>query len=213
MKKSENFTKLAILGYQGSIGKRYAIIADYLKIDWVGLEIDDSLSPLNDCSHCLIATPTDTHFKLLRYISEAWKHLKILCEKPYATKIEEIEEIEKLIDSGKNINMVLNYAYCPYSRLAFSNETKYISHHSGNDGLDWDCIQLHHLAQTEPKLEIGPIWECFINGNKITLEDVNKSYVFMLWEFINDQYRVDNKKVIKTHKRIYENLNRNTSQN
>ena len=132
MKNLENFTKLAIIGYKGSIGKRYAVIADYLKIPWVGIEIDDSYFELKDCSHCLIATPTDTHFKLLRYISNGWEHLKILCEKPYATKIDDIEEIEKLIDEGKNINMVLNYAYCPYSRLALNNETKYTSHHSGN---------------------------------------------------------------------------------
>ena len=80
---------------------------EYVKNSYSTITVTDKISTVledPDIDAVLIVTPVETHFKLAVESLKAGKH--ILVEKPMATSVEEIEEIQKIAKEKNLIAMV-----------------------------------------------------------------------------------------------------------
>ena len=80
---------------------------EYVKNSYSTITVTDKISKVledPDIDAVLIVTPVETHFKLAVESLKAGKH--ILVEKPMATSVEEIEEIQKIAKEKNLIAMV-----------------------------------------------------------------------------------------------------------
>jgi hypothetical protein len=60
---------------------------------------------------------------------------------------------------------------------------------TGGDGLIWDCIQIIALSRTPPKIEArSPIWDCTINGQQLSLGDMDMAYVKNVKRWLDGDY-------------------------
>jgi hypothetical protein len=179
---------ICVIGAKGNMGRRYISICNYLDIPCIGCDFDE-IPPYSDkfTTHFIIATPTDTHEKILKSICELKKHsCKILCEKPINTT-GYLSVLDDIKESGHEIFMVNQYAY--YSHLIYESNgvTSYNYYNSGKDGIFFDCIQLIHLAKDEIKLSNNnPIWDASINGVKLDRETIDLCYVKMIKDFYSN---------------------------
>lgn len=172
---------IALVGSEGSMGKRYQAILRHLKEDFIALDKasmpeEEIISRASECDRILICTPTDTHVRYLRALLPTRK--PILCEKPVTKNLEELEELHaECARNGWQYQMVMQYLELEISRepnrWSFYN---YFRH--GNDGLVWDCMQIVALAQGDIALgETSPYWDCVINGRKLNIADMDGAYV------------------------------------
>lgn len=171
---------ILLVGAAGNMGQRYQAIFRYLKIEYYAVDILQTPNEIRELakesSGVLIATPTDTHAKLVDLVMMARK--PIMCEKPITKNIPELKRILK--DCTKNqvpFRMINQYKILtagPYrSGVSYYD---YFKH--GNDGLEWDCIQVIQLSKTAPHLsENSPIWKCAINGHNLSLQHMDMAYI------------------------------------
>lgn len=159
------------------MGKRYIAVFESLKIQWLGFEKNFEFKnnwqdQLGQCSHIIIATPTNTHMRLLIQLDKFGKPL--LCEKPITKTPEEF----RLIRSVQSpLTMVMQYVETESSH-AESPTTHYDYFRHGNDGLAWDCTQIIALAKGAFSIsESSPIWDCVINGRRIHIQSMDAAYV------------------------------------
>jgi len=188
--------KLCVIGHMGSIGRRYAAICEDLSLNWYGLDVSDPYYkwPINldDTTHFLIATPTNTHITILQKLLITTKQpKKILVEKPICPlgKTPEGIKLCRILEKeGHKVYMVNNYAYYPFpEETPPDNITMYDYFHSGNDGLIPDCIQLIYLAKGQIFLNNkSPVWGCTINGHNLDRIDLDSCYISMIEDFISD---------------------------
>lgn len=176
-----------LMGHLGNMGRRYAAVLDYLEQHWQGYDVREirTCPPLTNFTHVIVATPTDTHVKILADLLNQPHKLSILCEKPIARGA--IPAIEN--PYGHTVAMVNNYNYIdlpPREGVTF-----YDYYNSGSDGLHWDCIQLVHLARGHISLNNkSPVWACTINGARIDRAAIDQSYVDMIADFCGPQLRL-----------------------
>ena len=185
-----------LVGHRGNMGRRYAAILDCLGVNWIGTEnlaedYPNSIS-VHDrfldtiFSHIIVATPTDTHTSILRYLHTFPG--PVLCEKPI-TKDVNYEMV--LPYYPNNLFMVNNYNFIEFHNDQQNdyNITWYDFYNSGKDGLAWDCLQLIVLdngGMLQFKNE-SPVWSAGIDGLKIVRDSIDRSYVKMIDAFISNR--------------------------
>jgi hypothetical protein len=175
--------KLLIIGSMGAIGKRYMAVARHLCIDYVGWDLRmGTPMPVLGITHCLICTPTDTHYKIVNTLSNMTDWL-LLVEKP----------LVMVPMDGFVLSFLRGYTVCNWSLVhdgiykPGTCEITYKSHHTGPDGLPWDTCQLLYLSRPEHPPAIGesPLWSATINGQEVTYRQIEESYIRMIDLFVN----------------------------
>ena len=187
--------KVLILGHLGRMGKRYGAILTRMGVKWDGIDLPDHGIPidqhdhLEDYARIIIATPTRTHKELIVKCLDKSTSL-ILCEKPLCGNSKDTEEISRLSKSDR-VFVVCNWAYVlPWELGPEKQDVVYGNWHTGNDGVSWDCCQLHYLSKDKDGAIIcdDMLFCAFIDGFPISLTDIDRSYIAMMLEFINDGY-------------------------
>lgn len=178
--------KVFIVGILGNMGTRYKTICEYLGHEVYGRDkfFPSKFSPTEaDCF--IIATPTEDHIDDIGEYSSFGK--PILCEKPLTKDIEKLEVLEEfLIRNGRKhlVSMVNQYAQL---FKGGSGHTYYKYFKSGKDGLAWDCINILGLGRGKVRLSNdSPVWECKINGKKLSLANMDKAYVRMIHHWLRN---------------------------
>lgn len=194
-----------VIGSQGNMGKRYCAILKALEVEHVGLDIRQAnYSELIEeaifrCDKIIITTPTQKHLETIQLISSVRRQrptriAHVLCEKPLVTKADSLRWLRKEQDSGLvRIFCVNQYSYLPehpiFARTNGRTYYNYFKH--GGDGLEWDCFQLFGLARGTVVLnESAPIWNCKINGTKVSISGMDHAYVSMISDFLGQMRRL-----------------------
>lgn len=201
--------KVFISGSLGNMGRRYSAILDYLDIYYEGSDINNPLSSQamyvrdNDFDGVIVATPTHNHTDALNIFSSFCK-VPILIEKP-------VTKHPILDDKPYHPCTVVNqYKYMVDESR--EGETLYDYFKTGSDGLFWDCYNIIGLAKDKVTLSNkSPIWTCVINGQELSLKDMDKAYVEMIKDWTeNPEPNIDyikatqNKvmEMIKKHEKV-----------
>lgn len=189
--------KVLILGHLGRMGKRYGAILTRMGAKWDGRDLPEYLDALHDIlgdpldhldryTHIIIATPTHTHKELIVKCLEESTAL-ILCEKPLCANSKDTEEISEM-PGAHRVSVVCNWAYVlPWELGPEKQEVIYGNWHTGNDGVSWDCCQLHYLSKNKDGATVGDdmLFCAFIDGFPISLTDIDRSYIAMMLDFVN----------------------------
>lgn len=178
-----------IIGCNGSMGKRYQAILAHLKQDCYLADISTSNYELDKqidaAENIIIATPTNTHFELIK--KTAKKNKNILCEKPLTKSMKELSLMMDFVEKSKcKFTMTMQYKELISESTVGSSEYNYFR--SGNDGLVWDCIQIIGLSKGKLVLQnLSPIWKCKINGKRLNLGDMDLAYVNFVKKFLENK--------------------------
>lgn len=173
-----------IIGIRGNMARRYIAVLNHLEVPYTGHDIGGKLSVLDapKATHFLICSPTDKHLDHIESVLRF--HKPILCEKPLTKCVSTLEAFEQrnVLSMGL-ISMVNQYAYL-VNRMSYG-ESFYDYFKSGNDGLAWDCINIIGLAEKRPVLKAeAPVWNCQINGKKLSIEGMDHAYIRMIKDFL-----------------------------
>lgn len=170
---------ILIMGSDGNMGKRYGAILKYLGKEVVGVdrhhEPETVRKLVKKADGIIIATPTETHLKLLKALKRYKK--PILCEKPFSKNIRDLSLLlDYYYKSETPLNMVYQYKELVNGKSHGDSEYDYFRH--GSDGLLWDCIQIIGLAKGNVTIrEESPVWRCQINGERLSLNMMDVAYV------------------------------------
>lgn len=194
---------ILLIGSEGSMGKRYQAILKYLNISFIKCDKESSLEKIAelaiDCDKIIVATPTDTHFEILKYLIPLDKN--ILCEKPISKSSKEVEKLIKLVEgSSSRLNMVFQYGELVHNS---EGESLYDYYKTGNDGLIWDCFQIIALSNYFPVIRNkSPIWTCKINGLNLNISDMDRAYISFLKTWLNNGLNQNLMWILETHKKV-----------
>lgn len=131
----------------------------------------------------IIATPTALHAAHIdQFLATG---APILCEKPITTSIRALDRLMPKLDDGR-VNMVNQYRYLRGHREEIGEGlTMYDYFNHGRDGLAWDCISIVGLAKGRVVLgEASPRWTCWINGERMSLADMDQAYIDMISHWV-----------------------------
>ena len=192
--------KILVIGDMGNMGQRYVAILKWIgkhcqhDVDVEVLGWDKKRTPrstvnraIAKCDRVIIATPTNTHIDMATRCAKLGKDF--LCEKPLDKNPNRIAELASLCRrNGVDGRMVCNWAFTrsvPQEIEMWKPHSARIDYHnfrSGNDGLEWDCIQLIFLAKKgRCRLSLDLPWcDTSINGAHINAADIEQSYVSMI---------------------------------
>jgi hypothetical protein len=181
----EMIEPVLLIGYKGSIGNRYRAILEYLSVPFYGVDLGDTYNP-ELYKRAIIATSTETHFEVCKQMIAYG--INFLCEKPVSKNPEEIKELIELCEKNKvEGNMVCNWKYVRPNLNPESNQILYNNFHTGKDGVNWDCIQLHYLDEEKAFITTDkPFFASIINNKNITYFNVEDSYIDMMKNWINN---------------------------
>lgn len=187
-----------ILGSEGSMGKRYQAILNFLGQPYECFDdafLAKSVYPSKKHDRFIVATPTETHLEVIKRLEKFGA--PILCEKPLSKSLTEVDEILKI---KAPVSMVMQYAYL-VSPKSFGS-THYDYYHHGKDGLVWDCFQIIALAKDRVSLaEHSPIWSCTINGTVLRRGDMDGAYVEMIRNWLSGA-NLDRGAMFKWHEKV-----------
>lgn len=197
---------IAIIGANGSMGKRYQAILKYLyqpfkALDRADMLSDEIIEAASECDRIIICSPTHTHIQYLNALLPTKK--PILCEKPVTKDTDELEDLHAMCARhGYSYHMVYQYK----ELLTESRgDSRYNYFRHGQDGLLWDCIQIVGLARGRILLnDQSPIWECQVNGQSLSLADMDKAYVTMVQRWIAGSLDQSMDEILKVHKKVAE---------
>lgn len=188
-----------LVGCKGNLGRRYAAIMDYYRIDWVGIDKGDMI-PKQRPESIIIATPTELHYDHIMSFRDY--KVPILCEKPI-TKMP--EKLEVLLKADIDLYMVDQYSYLTGKRALLADSTYYSYFKSGMDGLEWDCLNIIGKANKKPILSnSSPIWKCTINGRDLNIADMDRAYMLMIADWASGKYHVGKDYIERAHSRVWE---------
>ena len=183
--------RILIIG-SGNMGKRYKRILNYNNIETVDYDLTEKFGGVElhniDFDKAIIATPTNDHFEYCKKLVSLDKDF--LCEKPVSKNPEEIKTLIELAEC--DVRMVCNWIFTAPSMVPFMKDNCHIYYdyyNTGRDGLEWDIIQLIHLASDFKSLEVvteSPVFNAAINNIPITQTDIEKSYLSMLEMWIEE---------------------------
>jgi hypothetical protein len=188
--------KIAILGNLGNMGQRYTAICKYLGQEVEGYDVkfdNPETLPrlLKWCDRVIIATPTSKHYEQCKMVI---KHKKqFLVEKPLSFCVGRCMEIERLAKKNKvKGNVVCNWKFTHGPRCELVYKNQYNFYKTGPYGLPWDACQLLMLTPEYLRFKLkntSPLFAAYVNGEKISLDAIDKSYVVMIknW-FMNSEY-------------------------
>lgn len=201
--------KILIVGGMGNMGRRYQAILRYRDCETLIYDDIDASQGLleqyaEECSAIIIATPTNTHLKLLRDLLKFKK--PTLVEKPIAPSADAVEKIYAEYEAARvPLQMVNQYAFIEQS-YAY-DVTEYDFYNSGKDGLAWDCINLIGLAQSDVVLNRdSPYWRVILNGRRLNLQDVSDAYVTMISTWLQNMNKSDGDYAVMAHRKVEEYL-------
>ncbi len=131
-----------------------------------------------------------------------WLGKPILCEKPICKSMGELHLlIAECRVAGTKLQMVSQYDYMVGDRNR-RGPSHWNYFKSGNDGLAWDCIQIIGLACALPDLKNdSPFWSCSINGMELHIEDMDKAYNWMIFDWLKNP-RDDFDRILATHQKV-----------
>jgi hypothetical protein len=216
---------IAVIGGNGNMGKRYKTILDFLGVENFVVEMGDSIhDTIKDArllDGIIIATPTETHYKLIVEYSRLFLSVPILCEKPLTMNKAELTEIMSI--KGLNLRMINQYeAYfqdageCKVIRATDPHYARGLTYYnffnSGKDGAFWDHISIIALSKSTPNIQYdSPIWECWINGKRISKEAMDEAYIWNIdnWLETKDdpkQTKKNHAYIKEAHKKVWELL-------
>lgn len=180
---------ILILGHKGNMGGRYAAILNYLGVPWVGADKEQSpdeiLALALSSTGVIIASPTACHPEHLMMMARL--EIPVLCEKPFTKDMQELDEILKLYESTECLSMVLQYYELINPDLEGPSKYNYFKH--GGDGIVWDCIQIIGLSTGDVTIEeTSPIWECTLNGQELSIKDMDDAYIRNVQRWLNGDY-------------------------
>jgi hypothetical protein len=188
--------KVAVYGANGNMGRRYCeILERYACCEVVRIDITDfGETNIDNCDGFLIATPTNSHLKLISILRNFNK--PILCEKPITKSILDLEDI---ITDDIDLSMINQYEFLDDRDR--TGDTYYNYFKTGNDGLLWDCINVIGTARTEYNVSNHSlIWTCKLNGRKISLDWMDEAYIRNIFAWVegwrNKEY------ILPVHKKI-----------
>lgn len=171
------------------MGKRYKAVLDYLEIENIGIDAGEDVP--KDFDRAIIATPTDSH---AMWCLEMIRRKKdFLCEKPLSRSLESIDNIIKQAKKKKvDGRMVCNWAFVrdEFKPIRSAKHISYDCYNTGNDGFEWDLIQLIYLADGSGSMYFdnnSPIFHCSIDFHKINRQDIDVSYVRMIDNWIKNK--------------------------
>ncbi len=178
--------KVLIIGANGSMGKRYQAIFNYLGVSAIlsdkehGVQAIKSFAGKTD--GVVIASPTSTHVEMIRALIPIRK--PILCEKPVTKNLTELTEVLKELE-GAMVPFRMMYQYSVMTEPNRIGRSYYNFYNHGTDGLIWDCMQIIGLSRGQLELgESSPIWRCMINGQAIKREHMDAAYVAYVQKWI-----------------------------
>lgn len=165
---------IMIIGANGSMGRRYQALLNYLGRFHIDVDIENIsiIEELGDkCKGFIIATPTWTHFRFFKRISEFKK--PILCEKPLSTDMDEVCEMLKT-----PLRMMLQYLVLNPIPGVMDGHSHYNYFNTGKDGLKWDATQIIGLARHGCTIQNNsPFWDCRLNGKELDLSWMDRAYL------------------------------------
>jgi hypothetical protein len=197
---------IALIGSEGSMGKRYQAILQYLDqkhlpLDRTLMSQDEILERASSCQKIIIASPTCTHLYYLRNLLPT--KADILCEKPVHKNTDELVDLHDFCRrSGLSYKMVMQYQELldPSADGSFS-EYNYFRH--GNDGLAWDCLQTLALSKGPVRLsQDSPVWYCMINGQRLQLSDMDQAYVNFIVKWLEGRLTQTLDDIELAHRRV-----------
>lgn len=170
---------ICLVGGKGRIGRRYKSIMDWNKIPYVVYDVDTPDIDLYSFDKYIIATPTDTHVKLLKDLEGTI----ILCEKPISKNPFEIPVFP-------NAYCVNNYQYvAKLMKQSPPYQMSYDYYQTGPDGLYWDLSQILYMDPQATIKNQSPKWNVQINGNFVAYRTLEESYVRMILDFDRGFYK------------------------
>lgn len=202
---------IAIIGANGSMGKRYQAVLKYLEKPYLCFDIKDErtnvLRACMDATSVILCTPTDTHFEWLDDLISC-RVEKILCEKPVTKDLNELADIysrAKLADI--DLKMVNQYTYpllAPGHDAGSIGDSYYDYFRHGSDGIYWDCMQIIGMANGEIRLsENSPIWRCTVNGVNLKFGRMDQAYIWFINRWLKGELKQSPEYVIDMHKKVY----------
>ncbi len=178
---------ILVYGARGNMGRRYMAILRSLGITSYGVDLDTDprAIPHKEAAGYIIATPTDTHIRLMRALLPQKR--PILCEKPWSKDIHELRDFMSDLGEGdkRRLSMVAQYRHL-IPGLRGRGVSLYDYYRHGGDGLAWDCIQIVGLSNGPVILrEKSPVWRCLINGHTINVGGMDGAYVTDVQEWVS----------------------------
>lgn len=175
--------QLVIIGNKGNMGQRYEAICRWLDWPYGGFDCDDEYVAERGDTHILIATPTKEHAQTIKKVRDVWPDLPILCEKPLTDSAVALERTPLT-----NVYLVNNWFFAMDCEVSgFVDLVEYDCYNTGSDGLFLDCIQLFMFAKTVKIQKNSPLFYAGL-GTTLFIEriDIEKSYIWMLQDFVED---------------------------
>lgn len=191
--------KVAVIGANGNMGRRYAMILEqYCDCEVVRIDWDNKYrGNFNDCDGFIIATPTIIHFDDIVYYNYYKK--PILCEKPISKNVEDLE----LLISNLDLSMINQYAFLDHGG---DGDTEYNYFKTGSDGLLWDCINIIGLARSSYNIKNDSlIWRCRLNGDTINIADMDQAYIDNIKAWVNGWRNKEY--ILEAHKKVIGAIN------
>jgi hypothetical protein len=170
---------ITIIGGLGAIGSRYVAILRQLGVEHNIVDTADDRESPEVGDSVLIATPTPYHIGILHKYSDR----RVLCEKPVSLRPSEIEPL-----LGKpNLRMVSNWRYLPGVLPAGHrcNRIHYDYFYTGKELQVCNMAQPYFLADHGSTFRFeSTVFRLTINGEPVTTEDVQRSYVLMISDWL-----------------------------
>lgn len=193
--------RIALIGANGNMGKRYAAIMDWCNIPYYAFDLhnmDQLPEKVAKCESMIVATPTDGHFEMLLHLKKY--NLPILCEKPIT---KNLDQLYKLLGTDIKLKMVNQYSYIvDKNKKDAMSESWYDYYKSGGDGILWDCINIIGLSVNFPRLSNeSPIWKCRINDQDLNIAEIDYSYISMIQDW-KDNPKPDHDYIAMAHEKV-----------
>lgn len=199
--------KICIVGGYGNMGSRYHAILKMLGHESISWDIDFEPS-LEDVDRFIVATPTDTHYKILERLVRLGK--PILCEKPVTKSMGELMSLRALCSLYETpFSCVMQYCWVVDPNLTGSSHYDYFKH--GPDGMPWDMMQI--IALSKERCVIGedsPIWDCVINGQRLNIMSMDFAYIEMIKAWLLDPNQQPWDFIIQCHQKVHDYAEKNS---
>lgn len=185
------------------MGQRYQAIFKYLAHSICTVDKNHTESEIltlaSHASRIILCTPTDTHFNFLEKLIPLEK--PILCEKPITKKLTELEKILLLVDKYRT-DFSMTFQYSELVDINRIGKSHYNYFRSGADGLFWDCLQIIALAKGDIEISNdSPIWRCMINGQLLSISEMDSAYVSFVRKWITGQIRQNPDMLFSIHQK------------
>lgn len=181
------------------MGKRYEAILNFLDVNYMSIDVNTPQLyrefALTNADHVIVATPTIVHIENILESLEYGKKKRFLCEKPVTQNLD-------LFDILREIDFTMQFQYSELVKPNHKGHSFYDYFRHGSDGLVWDCMQVIALAKDTITLsEKSPIWKCAINGQVLSLSDMDLAYINYVRKWLSG-YKSDLHEIIEIHQKV-----------